>query len=409
MKSATTRCLAAAALNLALTWSANAQIAGEYSGQYVCQTGPIKFDLQISEAGGRLSATFTFYPAGIPPGSYRLRGSYQAATGAFSLEPAGWIQQPRGYIEVGLAGTFDARVRRLSGKIVHPLCSTFAAAARTAASGATTAGEKIAPAVVAAGPEGSRTGMDVTNVRDFEYVDVTMLGATATAEISPLEEMFKWLEDQKFRCLSTRPVVWIGNQGTATDRFWGTKRYLIECRKNCAGLQYRQVGVYAGFWATRYHFGLSQPYPLLQVRSLAPGYTDFKWEFTGPGQPLSAAEARRRPPTSGQPEIYIHTWTNAAADEGAGCRLFEDGGVDQASPDLIDRVRTACLASPVQRGGKPNDPKYCQCVISAMTGARLPRAEFIYYGMQPMFSRDALASLAIANPEFGQRYSRCVQ
>src|SRR6476661_5842216 len=89
-------------------------IDGVYDGTYTCAQGPRTLKLSIAAVdNGKLTGSFTFY---IPPTShnrgftYRLNGTFDAASGRFTLlpVPGGWqTPAPPGIAPIGLTGVFD--------------------------------------------------------------------------------------------------------------------------------------------------------------------------------------------------------------------------------------------------------------------------------------------------------------
>jgi hypothetical protein len=57
-----------------------------------------------------------------------------------------------------------------------------------------------------------------------------------------------------------------------------------------------------------FHFGLSQPVPVLEIKGVWFGGSPFRWEFTRP--------AGAEPP----PDVYVHRWTSSGFNSGGNCR-----------------------------------------------------------------------------------------
>jgi hypothetical protein len=109
-----------------------ADLTGVYNGKYRCAQGPTNFKLTLVAAGdGSMSGEFTFdLPAtsSTRTASYSLSGKYDSATGNFRLNPVKWEPpEPRGFVMVGMDGTFNPNTKQVSGKITSPTCSTFEA------------------------------------------------------------------------------------------------------------------------------------------------------------------------------------------------------------------------------------------------------------------------------------------
>jgi hypothetical protein len=188
------------------------------------------------------------------------------------------------------------------------------------------------------GVEGSPSG-GVPTKNDYAYVDADIAnGGTGNQIALPVEQVFQWLADAKFKCLSTTQVVWNGSDGSAAAVQFGTKRFVIDCRGNCRGLRYRINGrTNAQTW----HYGLSREVPVLNLRSTDLATHNFSWVFTRPG-------------ASGPPPVVrIHSWSNTFGDYGPGCRIDADAtpAALSASPEPTDGVAMNKLAADYARSG----------------------------------------------------------
>jgi hypothetical protein len=107
----------------------------EWLGRYLCAQGATGMHLTVDATEHATAiARFEFFPLdenpGVPPGSYKLTGIVSAdATGALSIDltPEAWINQPTGYLMVGIVGSTDPARQTLKGKMDHPTCTTFEA------------------------------------------------------------------------------------------------------------------------------------------------------------------------------------------------------------------------------------------------------------------------------------------
>ena len=102
-----------------------------FAGHYVCAQGRTELTLVIEDLDGtEVSAIFEFdYPGGggthaPASGSYRMHGSFDPRSGAVHLDPDRWVEQPDGYVMVGLVGQVS-RTGSISGTVKGPGCSTF--------------------------------------------------------------------------------------------------------------------------------------------------------------------------------------------------------------------------------------------------------------------------------------------
>jgi hypothetical protein len=106
-------------------------IAGTWEGAYQCAQGRTRLRLLIKEqqAGATsIEAVFSFSPhpsnPGTPSGSYEMGGSY--ADGSLELSGVRWIDEPEGYIMVGLSAKITGdRPTRIRGTVRGSGCSVF--------------------------------------------------------------------------------------------------------------------------------------------------------------------------------------------------------------------------------------------------------------------------------------------
>ena len=78
---------------------------------------------------------------------------------------------------------------------------------------------------------------------------------------------------------------------------------MIECDGDCRGVHYTPF-----IDAIAFHFGLTQPVPVLEIKGVWFGGTQFRWDFTRP--------AGAGPP----PDIYVHRWTSSPFNSNGNCR-----------------------------------------------------------------------------------------
>ena len=100
-------------------------------GHYVCAQGRTELTLVIEDLEGNdVSAIFEFdYPGGggthtPASGSFRMHGSFDSRTHALRLDGDRWLDQPDGYVMVGLVGTIS-KTGAIAGTVKGPGCSTF--------------------------------------------------------------------------------------------------------------------------------------------------------------------------------------------------------------------------------------------------------------------------------------------
>jgi hypothetical protein len=281
---------------LAGTSPASAGIAGRYSGRYRCRDWNT-VNLQITEVGrGRMSAVFTFpLQGGRGSGSYSMVGQYDERSGQFQLAPQRWLgRPPQGYGMVGMTGRFDPASRRMAGRIDNLYCSDFELTGE--------GGSPLAPPPSGV-PISQRDYATDPVQNGIEYWDARMSGG-GPRESEPIDDVIDWLRKEKFSCLGTHHVQWdaSGTKGTAAGRVNTRARFVVECDGNCAGMRYAP-------WteAQVYHFGRTQPVPVMQMKGIWFGGTVVKWVFT-------------RAQGGTPPDVYVHEWSATGFDSGAGCK-----------------------------------------------------------------------------------------
>ena len=131
MRLLSTTLLLALAAGLPAPAAAQAEaLLGEWLGSYVCGQGHTGMRLAITSAAGtRLAGEFAFFalpdnPA-VPSGRYLVKGSFDPAGGAVTLDGVRWLEQPQDYVMVGLDGTLDPTGEVISGAIDTAPCTAF--------------------------------------------------------------------------------------------------------------------------------------------------------------------------------------------------------------------------------------------------------------------------------------------
>jgi hypothetical protein len=156
-------------------------------------------------------------------------------------------------------------------------------------------------------PERRRMVTNVTNfaTNGFDYWDSAMSEPDKPRESEPIDDVIDWLRQQKFSCVGTRHVSWDANgtKGAVTDQISVRERFVIECDGDCRGVRYTPF-----IDAITFHFGLTQPVPVMEIKGVWFGGTQFRWDFTRP--------AGAGPP----PDIYVHRWTSSPFNSGGNCR-----------------------------------------------------------------------------------------
>ncbi|WP_113698580.1 WD40 repeat domain-containing protein [Nonomuraea lactucae] len=105
-------------------------LSGVWQGTYHCAQGETSMRLTVGAqaADGFVSARLDLGPTAankrVPRGAFTVHG--RVAGGELRLLPGHWIEQPYGYVMVGLTASLrDSRPTRLTGRMLHPFCTSF--------------------------------------------------------------------------------------------------------------------------------------------------------------------------------------------------------------------------------------------------------------------------------------------
>ncbi len=107
------------------------ELEHRWIGEYTCLQGLTAFELIFEmQDSDDLWSVFSFwaseYNPGVPTGSFSMRGSFDGATGYIEMDPVGWVEQPDGYVMVGLWGYYDPDALTIEGEITGGTnCTTF--------------------------------------------------------------------------------------------------------------------------------------------------------------------------------------------------------------------------------------------------------------------------------------------
>jgi hypothetical protein len=96
----------------------------EWAGTYTCAQGRTDLVLHVERVmGSHVEAVFEFlHGPSNAGGSYRMRGTLND-DGTVRLIPGAWIDQPPGYVTVGMSGRVQGDA--FTGRIDNPSCGTF--------------------------------------------------------------------------------------------------------------------------------------------------------------------------------------------------------------------------------------------------------------------------------------------
>lgn len=99
------------------------EIAGVWSGKYICTQGVTALRLELVDTGsGRVKATFRFGPLPenplVPEGAYTMTGWFDPVGRRLVLRRDAWLSQPSGYVMVDLDGRLVPSGDLITGQIV---------------------------------------------------------------------------------------------------------------------------------------------------------------------------------------------------------------------------------------------------------------------------------------------------
>ena len=98
-----------------------------WTGEYECRQGVTDLELTVVHTNGNnVKAIFHFrHDPSRVEGSFYLFGEYNSKTGELKLYPGNWIDQPPGYITVGMTGRVFSGPLRYEGVITTEGCKDF--------------------------------------------------------------------------------------------------------------------------------------------------------------------------------------------------------------------------------------------------------------------------------------------
>lgn len=108
-------------------------IVAVYEGHYTCPQGLTRLTLKLGrrQPGVPDAVSFEFGPTtgnpDVPVGEFNLHGTLDPDGGSLLLDPLAWVDQPSGYVMVGLSGRSTDGGETFSGDVVsdYPGCTTF--------------------------------------------------------------------------------------------------------------------------------------------------------------------------------------------------------------------------------------------------------------------------------------------
>jgi hypothetical protein len=106
------------------------RLSGTWRGSYMCAQGLTGLTLTIEPGANGLTAVFEFYPVAenplVPTGRFRMEGFFDGTQRTLTLQPREWIDQPPGYLTVGLEARVDLDWGVILGRITEtPGCTWF--------------------------------------------------------------------------------------------------------------------------------------------------------------------------------------------------------------------------------------------------------------------------------------------
>lgn len=107
------------------------RLEGIWEGKYICYQGPTAVSVTLGrlDATGTTQGTFTFgsFPGATNAraGKYALSVSFDGGADRLVAVPAGWIEQPENYVQVGFTATLDVSGQIITGRVDHETCSSI--------------------------------------------------------------------------------------------------------------------------------------------------------------------------------------------------------------------------------------------------------------------------------------------
>jgi hypothetical protein len=106
------------------------RLTGTWRGTYMCAQGLTGLTLTIEPSAYGLTAVFEFYPIAqnslVPTGRFRMEGFFDGTWRTLTLQPREWIEQPPGYLTVGLEARVDLDWGVILGRVTGaPACTWF--------------------------------------------------------------------------------------------------------------------------------------------------------------------------------------------------------------------------------------------------------------------------------------------
>lgn len=98
-----------------------------YVGRYLCAQGWTDMTLTVADVEGprvQIRGDFAHGSTGVR-GSYMLRGTCYPHNQRMLLFPQRWVQQPPGYIMVGMSGAVAAGGQSFTGRMLNRDCGAF--------------------------------------------------------------------------------------------------------------------------------------------------------------------------------------------------------------------------------------------------------------------------------------------
>ena len=106
-------------------------LEGVWEGTYICYQGETAASVALKniDASGVTRGIFTFGSlqgqTNARAGSYNISGAFDRTTQQLVAVPAGWIDQPEDYVQVGFTATLDQTGQTLTGRVDFQSCSSI--------------------------------------------------------------------------------------------------------------------------------------------------------------------------------------------------------------------------------------------------------------------------------------------
>lgn len=99
-------------------------VGDAWVGEYTCAQGVTSLWLRVTRVGGHVVDAVFQFDWGTTRGSFAMHGTYDGSSRRMKFVPDEWIEQPAGWVMVGMDGAVDA-AGNYRGSITNAACGAF--------------------------------------------------------------------------------------------------------------------------------------------------------------------------------------------------------------------------------------------------------------------------------------------